>query len=785
MGGPDPDAGLGAGDQDHVPPEVRAYIYSLATALGGAGLSDDGRYVLGDDALGVLRDLKKWLQFYDERTNRMDVARCLAEADLVVRDLIPILVQGAERARQSKHWSRILIACSYSANTAVVELLVPLTWPLKSDEQMTVNHARHMPYLHRAQTIYKASLLDETAAPLLRVMIQLGLPSISVPAPDRSSRDEGIIKLLLYLFRNLLLIEPPSDEQAEDVQLHTLRSATIAAFQRQDVFALLLTMCSSIESSFAQHDTLILEVLFHLLKGIDPRNLYTSAQSRYRQGAGGETTAELAELMDVEVVKAQKGTLGAPTRHTRFGTMFWLKDKHNQESLQTISGQKVAQNATLALSAMDGGKLAGSSRRRGPPIRRKDLLDGSHRRDDFTHTRKLAGADAAHLVTFVEEFLDNCLGPFFKHLGKTISREAATVTDATLYQRYFLIAWFLQAERLRRRARAQRQREARASAPGSRRALLEEPVSWDVVNDVMNRSTCTSVKIRLRQAQDTGLRQDLVCVVRCMTQILLTAQEMLLSPLEEDREKAESVLDIIFCEADVQDRALKIIRDNDGQGLPYLDAVTEFAVVFVKMLEQRSKFDVQMYVQARRARKRKRKQKQVTRQTQAQPPRRPVSGEGEEEEAVEDGQADGAEQEGGEEEEDEEDSDSEAYAIEKPFDFAKYERKFYTQELVNLFVSFLAHHRDLDDEQLKRAHRLLYRVGFKLDQPMLLFRLDIVALLFELVQGHGLRLRRGAACAREWDELVRHLLRRLWRRLDADPAMFEQLLFDRNNVILD
>ena len=52
---------------------------------------DASKYCLGDDALSCLRDIKRWLKLYDEKTNRMDVARCLGEANLVNGDLLPIL----------------------------------------------------------------------------------------------------------------------------------------------------------------------------------------------------------------------------------------------------------------------------------------------------------------------------------------------------------------------------------------------------------------------------------------------------------------------------------------------------------------------------------------------------------------------------------------------------------------------------------------------------------------------------------------------------------------------
>ena len=51
----------------------RAHIYSLCTALGGTSTEDEGRYELGDEALAVLKDIRRWLKLYDEKLNRFDV----------------------------------------------------------------------------------------------------------------------------------------------------------------------------------------------------------------------------------------------------------------------------------------------------------------------------------------------------------------------------------------------------------------------------------------------------------------------------------------------------------------------------------------------------------------------------------------------------------------------------------------------------------------------------------------------------------------------------------------
>lgn len=67
--------------------------------------------MLGDDALSCLRDIKRWLKLYDEKFNRMDVARCLGEANLVNGDLIQILSLWWREGQQSKYMTRIALAC--------------------------------------------------------------------------------------------------------------------------------------------------------------------------------------------------------------------------------------------------------------------------------------------------------------------------------------------------------------------------------------------------------------------------------------------------------------------------------------------------------------------------------------------------------------------------------------------------------------------------------------------------------------------------------------------------
>jgi hypothetical protein len=79
--------------------------------LGGTGADEDGHYVLGDDALACLKDLKRWLKLYDEKLNRLDVARCLAEGNLVNGDLLEILAVWSEESMENRMKMKIALAC--------------------------------------------------------------------------------------------------------------------------------------------------------------------------------------------------------------------------------------------------------------------------------------------------------------------------------------------------------------------------------------------------------------------------------------------------------------------------------------------------------------------------------------------------------------------------------------------------------------------------------------------------------------------------------------------------
>ena len=682
---------------------------------------------MGDEALACLKDLKKWLKLYDEKTNRLDVARCLAEANAVQGDLLEILASWPESASQDRMKLKIALAC--------IELLVPLTWPIeKPDMEMTINHHRHVPYLKRAQASYKRAILEHESGSILRKAVRTGLPSIALSMGERTPRDEGIIKLLLYLFRNLVMIVPPPVRSSDDTGAEVSRSSTIEAFHRQDVLALLLTVASNIGEDFNTQDTVILEVLFHLLKGIDVERLFMD-----KKQLSDRSHDELKELLGKEANMHRSYLKNAPTRHNRFGTMIWVKrDGAGRHS--TVSGQDVLRNGQQTLTKMD------LTKKWNKPMRRRQ--EDEHANDRFDIPVPLTEAATTILRSFVEEFLDSSFNPLFNHIRRSIEREADRVLDSHKQQYFYLVSWFLEAERARRRQK----QDADKKNKDSKISETFEPDSFGLIASVLIQEFFVLLNRYMQNALDLKSWRELQAGLRCFTQILLIVQDMSESPQEEDQEIAENIQNRIFYEETTHDRIIAILKDYKDQGFGYLDSCTELAHTFLRMLERYSRENLDLQIRTKR---RARKTKKVAAKER-------VSDDENEDQASEM----------------EDIKEAERVSKERKFDFTRFSTKFMTQSCIDTFVSFARFYNDLDPEQLKRAHRFFYRVAFKQDLSVMLFRIDIIALFNKIIKGpDGLDPKN--PMSREWDELIRQTIKKLIKKLDQRPELAIEILFSK------
>ncbi|KZL66510.1 topoisomerase 1-associated factor 1 (timeless protein) [Colletotrichum tofieldiae] len=709
------------GTTDIVHPEVRAHINSLVSALGGTSADDDGRYKLGDDALEVLRDLKKWIRFYDEKTNRMDVARCISDANLVEGDLLQILASWPENDTNNKFKARVALAC--------FEIMVPLTWPMERDaERMTVNHHRHMPVLELAQVGYKRAIINFDGAQILNTAIRAALPSMAIAIGDRTPRDQGIIKLVLFFLRNMAMITPPPGVQYDGDETQISRSTTIDAFSFQDIFAVLLMIASNMGEDFRTEDVILMEVIYHLVKQVDIKKLFMDEQQLNKAKA-----QELSSMMSKETAMRNTYNRKGPTRHNRFGTMVWMQ--RDDGKVSTITGQDA-----LADSATRQKKLDESKTFKPPRRAKKEELESK----DLGAPVKLNARANGQLRTFVEDFLDAGFNPLFEHVRKSLDREASHVLSYHRRQFMYLVAWFLEAERIRRKSKRD------SKKPGS----AEEVSSFNLVAGVLNQPMFVTLTKTMHDSWEHKDWPTLTAAMRCFTQILLTVQEMTESGNEDDEEIAENTLSRLFYEDSTHDLIANVVRQYKEQGFEYLDSATELTHHFLRILEAYSKQNVDMQVRSRKRTRRKKKAAQNN--TGA--------------ETLDEENDDSANDE----------ANAERVSKERKFDFHRFTSRFTPQGVVDTFVAFTKFYRDLDDSQLKRAHRYFYRVAFKQEMSVMLFRVDIVHLFYNMIKGPE-PLDKSSSMYKEWEELSKQILRKCMRKIEQRPELVIELLFSKIN----
>ena len=148
--------------------------------------------------------------------------------------------------------------------------------------------------------------------------VKIALPSLALPMKERESRDENIIRLVLYFLRNIAAIQHP-DPTDEDTGEDIGRNATLRAFSRDNVLQLLLVITSGMGEDFNVQDVPVMEIMFHLLKGVDMKMVFMSDEQV--QNKEKENLASLLALeKGMDTVRNRDG----PTRHNRFGTQLWV-----------------------------------------------------------------------------------------------------------------------------------------------------------------------------------------------------------------------------------------------------------------------------------------------------------------------------------------------------------------------------------------------------------------------------------------------------------------------------
>ncbi|EMR11327.1 hypothetical protein PNEG_00356 [Pneumocystis murina B123] len=532
---------------------LESVIHNLVSSLGGIDISlEDKPYILGDDGLACLKDLKRWLQHYDHKYNSWDVKRILADTNFVEGDLCPILAMWNPLDGEDKIKWRISLAC--------VELLVELTWPLEMNElNANKKSFEQLPHLRLAQSFYKKSLLNYSKANLLFNAISVSFASMSIPRSERSERDEGIIRLVLYFIRNIAMI----DEE-------TTRNETILAFKRENIFDLIISVAGGIGDEFISQDVIILEIIFYLVRGISPEKLFLSDKVQSLRPLD-----DLSNLLKVETDNKKKGL--KTTRHNRFGTLISLITPNNRRITVGSQGAilKGAENSFGKIDSAKKWKMRKS---------KISTMDDVDKPVFIMH-------DATIIISaFINEFLGLSFNPLFSSILRCLEREETRISQENHIHFLYCIGYFIHALRLRLYSKN-----------------LNDSSKYEdygLIASMLQQRALIMIYKLMRESFDLKIWKELHSAMECFKQILLIINCMTTSS-QEYQEIADNMQNNIYYEEHNLDLIISVIKLYKTQSFGFLNISTELVHNLLKMLEKYSKTKDYMYIRVRQRQNKK------------------------------------------------------------------------------------------------------------------------------------------------------------------------------------
>ncbi|KAG7192858.1 Topoisomerase 1-associated factor 1 [Scheffersomyces spartinae] len=706
---------------------IKAHISVLVTALGGpdhTSTETPPPYKLGLDALACLKDIKRWIRAVDEAKHAYDVALACHESKLMV-DLVSITSQWERQAatktvRSPKQMERIIIAC--------LELMVLLTWPLVYDNDLSPLQKLQFSAMKKAQLADKKLILQYGMGLTLKAMIRLVLPIMSKDRFDRDNKDNALVRLVLFLIRNILFIQPghsslgtkndnrtvlddllPENVSLEEISMNTV----IPTFKKNKVFLFLLTMTTALGSDFNKQmfGPISLECIYLLTRGIRPSDLIrkqvgvpkskptrvdaSELDPKVVPSSSSTALMELKDLLNAESKKKQIQSQFLSTRHGRFGSLVSLRNDQNVTSM-VISGQEALYSSAAALDRLDKAKSWKI------PSRVKydsdDYVSGT-----ITYVNVTS---SALLQLFVDDLLAaGCINNLIYSVASVLS----SLLETTLpYDRavYFLTqSWFLKYKR------------DRNSLPDDQLLILfSDSKGFGSIGSVLGD---LNFRLMVQYFQDACSSRDwnsihvfLVCFNEFLLvahtlfnqktpateQTLFTEEEDDDSSAEVEKEMAEVIVRKLFASSIFLDDLARIPETAAKHSPSYLRKTMEVVDVIFKTFESFSNQDVQIYIKSVKKHK-------LAAHSEF------------------DGEFD--------EELDEIEASRKAIRNRK-LDFVVFQRKFFRKTTISSYISFLSLYEDLSVEEIKMALTFFHRLFVVHRDYISLIRLDFMYLLKKL-----------------------------------------------------
>ncbi|KAI9263284.1 timeless protein-domain-containing protein [Phascolomyces articulosus] len=756
----------------------RNYILATCAALGGFEEKETSPgqiqkvYMLGDEALGCLKDLKRAIRA-ESQTPYKTFLPAIAEFNLLESDLIPIILLHAHES--SDLAERFILAC--------VELLVPMTWPIQYDNEEDLEN--YDPNLIDRYRRYKLALL---APRILEAITSLVTGPLSIPYRERSLHDQTVIRLILYFFRNITAIpdlEAKHNLSEETLRMVHLQQKTLLRFCETGIMDLLLAIASnSSEPDASEWNVIVLEILYNILRNVSPKDVFNGDVAQDNEN-DDMLSDKLANLLREESRAKRIKTKNQPTRHGRFGGSFAIK---GWDGNTLVSHKPEAAYTDLSVLLN---------------VNKKEDRRGKKRKEmDEINVRKTYVSSTAlkNLKDMAQTFIDAAFNEFYISLIKDIERENPKIILKDYVPFFHTMRWFLEyfgyekdAANRKKEEEQQKQQEkddefnngelfipSRSAitneSGGSGSGLVgllpeegqqqeeEQRFDYDQVASAMDIRAFIVCLRRMRTAIELKHWLHAQVAADNFRQLLVTVSAMAKAPQEEYREVAEYIQSNIYHEHSTLDLFTDLLKEYKNQSYGYLESAVKLTHVMLKLLEQYSQKNQVMFV-----RKKKTKSKKSNKST---------AGEQEPGNAQEDIAKEGdhpMENESEHSEDDEDERERELAYREHIFTFQSFEKKYLTINIVQVYCVLLEHFETLSPETLHCITSLFHRIMVKRKVEDVFFKINVLE-LFNRINCAYPSLPKTNAMS-ELVQFIRYCTRQFFKKADEYPLLFIEVLF--------
>ncbi|CAR28996.1 hypothetical protein ZYGR_0W00240 [Zygosaccharomyces rouxii] len=728
---------------------LKARIALLATAIGGPDYTsnlDPPPYKLGDDCLACLKDLKRWFRLVDENQNRWDVAIAAAEYRILQDDLIPILIDWENKCSLAHKLNKDSYNKEYHDNIALlcVQLIVIMTCPQVLTDQSTARQVAVYSELKKRQLEYKRDILMAERGKVLRAIVRLASKVIKIDRIDRTPRDNVVLRLIINLFRNVVAIEPgelnitkkkqistkginsvdtlPPGVSMDDISLNTV----IAAFQKNKVLGLVLTLASSMSVEFEQDfiNTPLMELMFYLTKDIPPESLVGSdkrQESHNDSDRVSSTGAELLNLLDKENNLKKNVIKNTSTRHSRFGALLSIQTPDSGRLTVSGGGQNLLDDST-ALNKLDSRK---KWNKRSVQHRDDIVAEGLPNSLLNSGTKSGFSLDSTMMkfAHFIDDFIDSSFNTLLHSVTNqyTGDQDQMTTLEKTEYLLFF--SWFVKYQR-------EKCNKDLAADISSVDSALQE-TSFILVSTILR----TGYELKNWAAVHAGM-------------IAFNELLLLISSIQDpyNSDEVEFIVGKLFSDDRIQ-LLTSLPKTAFRYSLQYMKSCVELVHTVLETLEQYTKDNSLTVTRKTKSTKRKEiTEEQVT--------------------VLMDSQGIGRD---------------EALDLLNPsfkkmeFNFMKVLKKFCVESIVDTYINYLQRFRELNDTEIKKAIYFLHRVFVQASEQSILFRLDLIMLLKDMLAPDGVS--RKSRVRKHIEQFSNYFLYKLKKRLKSSPSWYIGLLF--------